>query len=98
MLGKVIEILKSVTDKSIRIEGHTDAVPISGTLTQRYPSLDGAPSAWKQGITGSKVGVAGVDDDGGGLGEGRGGMHAATSRSATPTTPRRGRFMRARGA
>ena len=38
VLGKVIEILKSVTDKSIRIEGHTDAVPISGTLAQRYPT------------------------------------------------------------
>jgi chemotaxis protein MotB len=38
VLGKVIEILKSVTDKSIRIEGHTDAQPISGTLAQRYPT------------------------------------------------------------
>jgi chemotaxis protein MotB len=38
VLGKVIEILKSVTDKSIRIEGHTDAMPISGTLVQRYPT------------------------------------------------------------
>lgn len=38
VLGKVIEILKSVTDKSIRIEGHTDAQQISGTLAQRYPT------------------------------------------------------------
>jgi len=38
VLGKVIEILKSVTDKSIRIEGHTDAMPIAGSLTQRYPT------------------------------------------------------------
>jgi chemotaxis protein MotB len=38
VLGKVIEILKSVDDKAIRIEGHTDAVPISGTLAQRYPT------------------------------------------------------------
>jgi chemotaxis protein MotB len=38
VLGKVIEILKSVTDKSIRIEGHTDAIPIAGSLTQRYPT------------------------------------------------------------
>jgi chemotaxis protein MotB len=38
VLGKVIEILKSVTDKSIRIEGHTDGIPISGSLTQRYPT------------------------------------------------------------
>ena len=36
VLGKVIEILKSVDDKAIRIEGHTDAIPISGSLAQRY--------------------------------------------------------------
>jgi chemotaxis protein MotB len=38
VLGKVIEILKSVNDKAIRIEGHTDAIPISGSLVQRYPT------------------------------------------------------------
>jgi chemotaxis protein MotB len=38
VLGKVIEILKTVNDKSIRIEGHTDNKPIVGPLTQRYPS------------------------------------------------------------
>jgi len=38
VLGKVIEILKTVNDKSIRIEGHTDNKPIMGPLTQRYPS------------------------------------------------------------
>src|SRR5439155_7770446 len=38
VLGKVIEILKTVTDKSIRIEGHTDNKPIVGPLTQRYPT------------------------------------------------------------
>jgi chemotaxis protein MotB len=38
VLGKVIEILKSVDDKAIRIEGHTDGIPISGSLTQRYPT------------------------------------------------------------
>jgi chemotaxis protein MotB len=36
VLGKVIEILKTVSDKSIRIEGHTDNQPIVGALTQRY--------------------------------------------------------------
>jgi chemotaxis protein MotB len=36
VLGKVIEILKTVNDKSIRIEGHTDNQPIVGTLAQRY--------------------------------------------------------------
>jgi chemotaxis protein MotB len=38
VLGKVIEILKAVDDKAIRIEGHTDAMPITGTLAQRYPT------------------------------------------------------------
>jgi chemotaxis protein MotB len=38
VLGKVIEILKSVNDKAIRIEGHTDAMPIAGSLAQRYPT------------------------------------------------------------
>ena len=38
VLGKVIEILKTVSDKNIRIEGHTDNVPITGSLAQRYPT------------------------------------------------------------
>jgi chemotaxis protein MotB len=38
VLGKVIEILKTVNDKAIRIEGHTDAMPIAGSLAQRYPT------------------------------------------------------------
>ena len=36
VLGKVIEILKTVKDKAIRIEGHTDNKPVVGPLTQRY--------------------------------------------------------------
>jgi chemotaxis protein MotB len=36
VLGKVVEILKTVHDKSIRIEGHTDNMPIAGSLAQRY--------------------------------------------------------------
>ena len=38
VLGKVIEILKTVNDKAVRIEGHTDNVPITGSLALRYPS------------------------------------------------------------
>ncbi len=38
VLSKVIEILKTVSDKSIRIEGHTDNKPIVGPLVQRYPT------------------------------------------------------------
>lgn len=38
VLRKVVDILKTVTDKSIRIEGHTDNVPIRGQLAARYPT------------------------------------------------------------
>jgi len=38
ILAKVVSILKDVTDRSIRIEGHTDDVPISRALSQRYPT------------------------------------------------------------
>lgn len=36
VLQKVIDILKSVKDKAIRIEGHTDNVQIVGALTRKY--------------------------------------------------------------
>lgn len=38
VLKRVVEILKTVTDKTIRVEGHTDNVPIGGTLAKRYPT------------------------------------------------------------
>lgn len=38
VLQKVIDILKTVKDKAIRIEGHTDNVQIRGALAQRYPT------------------------------------------------------------
>ncbi len=38
VLNRVIEILKNVTDKAIRIEGHTDNVRIKGMLVKKYPS------------------------------------------------------------
>lgn len=38
VLKRVVEILKTVTDKIIRVEGHTDNVPIAGTLAKRYPT------------------------------------------------------------
>lgn len=38
VLQKVVDILKSVTDKAIRIEGHTDNVKIGGVLAQKYPT------------------------------------------------------------
>lgn len=38
VLQKVVDILKNIKDKAIRIEGHTDNVPIVGALAKRYPS------------------------------------------------------------
>lgn len=38
ILNKMIDTLKSVTDKAIRIEGHTDNVQISGGLTRVFPT------------------------------------------------------------
>jgi len=38
ILGKVVPVLKDAEDKWIRIEGHTDNVPISRALAQRYPT------------------------------------------------------------
>jgi len=38
ILGKMVETLKGVKDKAIRIEGHTDSVQITGGLTRTFPS------------------------------------------------------------
>ena len=38
VLQKVVSILKDVTDKAIRIEGHTDNVQIGGALARQYPT------------------------------------------------------------
>ncbi|MEN8135532.1 MAG: OmpA family protein [Thermodesulfobacteriota bacterium] len=38
VLQKVVDILKSVTDKAIRVEGHTDNVKIGEALARRYPT------------------------------------------------------------
>lgn len=38
ILNKMIDTLKSVNDKAIRIEGHTDNVQIIGALTRTFPT------------------------------------------------------------
>lgn len=38
VLAKVVDVLKGVQDKMIRIEGHTDNVQIVGNLAKRYPT------------------------------------------------------------
>ncbi|MDH3454439.1 MAG: OmpA family protein [Desulfuromonadales bacterium] len=38
VLQQIGDILKSTADKDIQVEGHTDNVPIRGTLTEKYPT------------------------------------------------------------
>jgi chemotaxis protein MotB len=38
LLGKVVDVLKETKDKVIRVEGHTDNVPIAGALARVYPT------------------------------------------------------------
>jgi chemotaxis protein MotB len=38
VLKRVVDILMTVTDKVIRVEGHTDSVQIGGALAKRYPT------------------------------------------------------------
>ena len=38
VLKRVVEILKNVKDKNIRVEGHTDNVQITGRLAKKYPT------------------------------------------------------------
>ena len=38
VLKRVVDILITVTDKVIRVEGHTDSIQIAGALAKRYPT------------------------------------------------------------
>jgi chemotaxis protein MotB len=38
VLKRVVDILMTLTDKVIRVEGHTDSIPIAGALAKRYPT------------------------------------------------------------
>lgn len=38
VLKKLVDVLKDVKGKVIRVEGHTDNVPIHGSLTKKYPT------------------------------------------------------------
>jgi chemotaxis protein MotB len=38
VLKRVVDILKNIKDKNIRVEGHTDNVKIAGNLTRVYPT------------------------------------------------------------
>lgn len=38
VLKQIGDVLKTAADKNIQVEGHTDNVPISGALAQKYPT------------------------------------------------------------
>jgi chemotaxis protein MotB len=38
VLQRVSDVLKNVKDKAIRVEGHTDNIPIKGQLAKKYPT------------------------------------------------------------
>jgi chemotaxis protein MotB len=38
ILQKIVSIVKDVKDRAIRVEGHTDNVPIIGMLAKKYPT------------------------------------------------------------
>jgi len=62
VLKQIGEILKSAADKNIQVEGHTDNVPISGTLAQKYPTnweLSTARAATVLHFLQDKVGISG---------------------------------------
>ena len=64
VLGKVVSVLKYVESKSIQIEGHTDNMKISGSLSKRYSSnwelssaraINVARFLQRQGIPGERL-------------------------------------------
>lgn len=69
VLARVGEILRNVQDKDIMVEGHTDSVPISSRLRDRFPSnweLSSARAASvvhflqdKAGIPGERLAIVG---------------------------------------
>lgn len=62
VLQQIGDILKSAADKDIQVEGHTDNVPIRGSLTQKYPTnweLSMARATTVLHFLQSKVGVSG---------------------------------------
>jgi chemotaxis protein MotB len=62
VLQQIGDILKSAVDKDIQVEGHTDNVPIRGTLTQVYPTnweLSSARATTVLHFLQEKVGISG---------------------------------------
>jgi chemotaxis protein MotB len=62
VLQQIGDILKTAVDKDIQVEGHTDNVPIRGTLTQMYPTnweLSTARATTVLHFLQDKVGISG---------------------------------------
>lgn len=59
VLQKVAEVLRPVTDKRIQIEGHTDNVPIAGSLQARFPTN------WELSVARATVVARFLQDQGG---------------------------------
>lgn len=62
VLKQIGDILKTAVDKNIQVEGHTDNVPIRGTLAEKYPSnweLSTARATTVLHFLQSKVGITG---------------------------------------
>ncbi len=61
VLQQVGDVLKKVTDKQIRIEGHTDNVPIKGKLKQKFPSNWELSTARATSVVGLLIDKGGVE-------------------------------------
>lgn len=62
VLQQIGDILKTAVDKNIQVEGHTDNIPISGTLTQKFPTnweLSTARATTVLHFLQQKVGISG---------------------------------------
>jgi chemotaxis protein MotB len=60
-LNEVSKMLKQISDKEIRVEGHTDDRPIRGSLAQRYPTNWELSTARATSVVRYLVDQAGVD-------------------------------------
>src|SRR5437899_6695615 len=62
VLKQVSDILKNVTDQQIRIEGHTDNVPIGAKLKGRFPTNWNQPRPAPTTSVGNRIKKAGLTD------------------------------------
>jgi chemotaxis protein MotB len=63
VLKQISEVLKNVTDKQIRIEGHTDNMPIGPSLKEQYPTNQELSEARANGVRRYLVEEGGVNPE-----------------------------------